>query len=114
MIDTNPLYENVTSYFHLNCTGLSSNCDAFQSLLCDLHGDKFNFDIIGLSKMFRTTGDMSLRLPGYHELISPFRDDGPRGGVGLFIRENINYKIFCTSNVLITLHRNFLFREQKM
>ncbi|KAK2148391.1 hypothetical protein LSH36_500g02011 [Paralvinella palmiformis] len=51
--------------------------------------------------MFRTTGDMSLRLPGYHELISRCRDDGPRGGVGLLIRENINYKIFCTSNVLM-------------
>jgi len=46
MIDTNSLHENVTSYFHLNCRGLSSNWETFQSLLCDLHGDKFNFDII--------------------------------------------------------------------
>ena len=36
---------------------------------------------------------MRLSLPGYHELISRCRDDGPRGGVGLFIRDNINYKI---------------------
>ena len=85
--------ENVTSYFHLNCRGLSSNWDALQSLLCELHGDKFNFDIIGLREIFRTTDDMPLRLPGYHELISRCRDDGPRGGVGLFIRENINDKI---------------------
>ena len=93
MINTNSLYDNITSYFHLNCRGLSSNWDAFKSLLCDLHGDKFNFDIIGLSEIFRTNGDMRLSLPGYHELISRCRDDGPRGGVGLFIRDNINYKI---------------------
>ena len=96
VIDTNSLHENVTSYFHLNYRGLSSNWDlppTFQSLLCDLHGDKFNFDILGLSEIFRTTCDIRLILPGYHELVSRCRDDGPRGGVDLFIRKNINDKI---------------------
>ncbi len=49
MIDNNSLHDNVISYFHLNCRGLSSNWDSFKSLLCELHGDKFNFDVIGIS-----------------------------------------------------------------
>ncbi len=92
MIDTNSLYDNVTSYFHLNCSGLSSNWDSFRSLLYELHNDKFNFDIIGISEIFRTSGDMRLKLPGYHDLLLRCRDDGPRGGVGLFIRDSIDFK----------------------
>ncbi len=80
-----------TTYFHLNCRGLS--WDSFRSLICDLHGDNFSFDVIGISEIFRTSCDMRLKLPGYHELISRCRDDGPRGGVGFFIRDNINFKI---------------------
>ena len=30
-----------TSYFHLNCRGLSSNWESFHELLCELHGDHF-------------------------------------------------------------------------
>ena len=36
---------------------------------------------------------MRISLPGYHNLIARCREDGSRGGVGLFIKENINYKI---------------------
>jgi len=36
---------------------------------------------------------MRLKLSGYQELISRCRDDGPRGGVGLFVRDGINFKI---------------------
>ena len=78
------------SYFHLNCRGLSSNWDSFNNLLCDLHDDTFNFDFIGISEIFNNTGDLRLNLSGYHKLISRCREDGPRGGVGLFIREHIN------------------------
>ena len=93
MIETNSLYDNVTSFFHLNCRGLSSNWDSFQTLMCELQGNKFKFDIIGISEIFRTAGDTRLKLPGYHELLSRCRDDSPRGGVGLFISDNINFKI---------------------
>ena len=53
-----------TSYFHLNCRSLSSNWECFHDLLCDLHNSR-------------------LKLPGFYKLISPTRDDGNQGGVGL-------------------------------
>ena len=39
------------SYFHLNCRGLSSNWDSFHDLICELHGETFTFDIIGISEL---------------------------------------------------------------
>ncbi len=81
---------NPTSYFHLNCRGLSANWDSFYDLMYQLHSDAFSFDYIGISELFRCKDDNRLTLPGYHKLIARCRDDGPRGGVGLFIRDSIN------------------------
>ena len=51
------------------------------------------FDFIAISEIFKYTGDMRLKLPGYLNLVSSCRDDSPRGGVGIFVKDNINYKI---------------------
>ena len=58
-----------------------------------MHGESFSFDILGISKIFKCQDDERLSLPGYHKLITQCRDDGLRGGVGLFIKDNINYKV---------------------
>lgn len=81
------------SFFHLNCRGLSANWESFQNLICTLHGDSFSFDVIGISEIYKCCNDSRLCLPGYHDLISRCREDGPRGGVGLFIKDALNYKI---------------------
>jgi hypothetical protein len=81
------------SFFHLNCRGLSANWESFRNLICTLHGDSFSFDLIGISEIYRCSHDSRLSLPGYHKLISRCREDGPRGGVGLFIKETLNYII---------------------
>ena len=86
-------YTRGTSYFHINCRGLSNNWEGFRHLLCELHSEKFALDFIGVSEAYRCDGDTRLRLPGYHDLISRCRIDGSRGGVGLFIKDNIQYKI---------------------
>ena len=84
---------NRTSCFHINCRGLSNNWERFNELICDLQGDKFAFDYLGLSEVYRCDLDERLRLPGYHDLITRCRTDGNRGGVGLFIKESVQYKI---------------------
>ena len=53
------------NYFHLNCRGLSSNWTSFRELLCDLHGDSFSFDLIGISEAFRCELDSRLSLPWF-------------------------------------------------
>ena len=84
---------NAITYLHLNCRGLSSNWESFQELLCDLHTETFAFDLIGLSEVFNCDNDSRLLLPGYHKLITRNREDGTRGGVGLFTKDNIVFKI---------------------
>ena len=81
------------SYFHLNCRGLSSNWNEFFELMCDLHKNTFSFDFIGISEVYKCDKDTRIFLPGYQNLLTRCRDDGPRGGVGLFIKDGIRYKI---------------------
>ena len=90
-----------TSYFHLNCRGLSSNWDSFKQLIFDTTCDTFMFDYIGISECFKTHDDPRLRLPGYQPLISRSRENSPRGGVGLFIRDEVNFKIRDDLSVFI-------------
>ena len=49
-----------SSFFHLNCRGLSHNWENFVSLLNEMHTDTFSFDHIGISEAFRC--DMDSRL----------------------------------------------------
>ena len=86
---------NSTHYFHINCRGLSSN------LLCDLHSDNCSFDMIGVSEVYRCENDSRLSLPGYHDLLTRCREDGARGGVGLFVKDNINYIVRDNLSVFI-------------
>ena len=92
---------NCTSHFHLNCRGLSSNWDSFKQLILDTSCDGFKFDYIGISECFKTHDDPRLHLPGYQPLISRCREDSPRGGVGLFIRDNVHFKIRDDLSVFI-------------
>ena len=58
-----------TSFFYLNCRGLSTNWDNFYELVNSLHNTEFTFDFIGISESFYCEYDTRLQLPGYHELI---------------------------------------------
>ena len=81
------------SFFHLNCRGLSAKWKSFKNLLCDLHGTSFSFDVIGISEIYKCRDDTRTSLAGYHELISRCRDDGIRGGVGLYLKSMIHFSI---------------------
>lgn len=86
-------YTKSLSYFHLNCRSLSANWDSFHDLLCEVHNTNFSFDFIGVSEVFRTENDSRLVLPGYHNVITRYRDDDGRGGVGLFVKDMFNFRI---------------------
>ncbi len=92
---------NNSSYFHLNCRGLSNNWESFKELLFELHSELFSFDFIGISELWKCDVDCRLGLPGYHKLIARNRDDDNRGGVGLYIKDTINYIIRNDLSVFI-------------
>ena len=62
--------QGVSSYFHLNCRSLNSNWENFRDLLCELHGNTFAFDFIGISEVFGNSNDGRINLPGYHNFFS--------------------------------------------
>ena len=82
-----------TSYFHSNCRSLSHNWDSLVELLCEIQNDNFNLDFIGLSEVYNCERDNRLKLKGYHDLVVKFRTDDGRGGIGLFIKEEFEFKI---------------------
>lgn len=94
-------FQKSISLFHLNCRSLSANWESFHELVCELHRDTFCFDVIGISEVFKCDRDQRLKLPGFHELITRTRDDDNRGGVGLFIKDNINFKVRDDLSVFI-------------
>ena len=59
------------------------------------------FDFIAIGEIFKHSGDVRLKLPGYHNLLSSYRDDSPRVGVGIFVKDNTNYKIRDDTSVFI-------------
>ena len=73
-------FENNTSFFHLNCRGLSSNWEKFNELVFSLNNETFSFDFICISESFKCDHDVRLVLPGYQELISQQRPNDNRGG----------------------------------
>ena len=95
--------QNPTSYFHLNCRGLSSNWENFQELIYEIHSNIFSLDFIGISEVFRCKHDQRLYLTNYHDMLTRTRDDEDdcRGGVALFIKNTINYKIRDDLSVFI-------------
>ena len=84
--------QNDLSFFSLNVRGLTAHWDQLNHLLCEIGGStNFEFDLIGLSEIFTVPDNVSLKLQGYHPLEIKTRPDGGKGGVGLYIKENLQY-----------------------
>ena len=99
------------SYFHLNCRGITANWGSWVELMCNLNTNTFSFDCIGISELYQCAHDTRVHLPGYHNIITRCRDDGFRGGVGLFVKDKIEYKIRNDLSVFIAHVFESLFIE---
>ena len=83
-----------TSFFHLNCQGISAKWEKFSLLLTELYHDlTFSFDFIGISEVFSHNCDGRIHLEGFHPIISNLREHSTRGGVALFINSKFNYVV---------------------
>ena len=91
--DLTESFGSCTSYFHLNCRSLPANWESFRELISDVNNERFSYDFIGLSEVFKCENDDRLQLPGYQKLITRTRENNNRGGVGLFVKEGINIKV---------------------
>ena len=85
--------KNALSMFSLNCQGLRSHWDAFCSLMIGNRNSSL-FDIIGITELYGMS-DGECVLEGYHPLEFKTRStaDSSRGGVGIYVRNNLTYTI---------------------
>ena len=81
------------SYFHLNYRGLSSNWESFRNLLSEFQKCLNSLLILfGVSEVYHYENDQRLVLPGYHSLITRWRENGSKGGVGFFVKDYQKFK----------------------
>ena len=93
-IMTNSLQPHNLSAFCINCQSITANWDNFNSLLLNTTTDTFAFDIIGITETFKIHSNINYDIPGYHPLIFNTRtgSSSGRGGVGMHIKDHLNFK----------------------
>ena len=79
------------SLIHINARSLKKNFDDFQLLLSSV---KFDFDIIAVSETwFHPNLDLNIYSMQGYSLIQQCRDNKNGGGVAIYVKHNIQYKI---------------------
>ena len=79
--------------FCVNCRSINANWDPLNELICNMSSDRFYFDFIGLTEIFKLHDNFNYSVAGYHAIVSNTRhdtDDG-HGGVGLYVNQNMTY-----------------------
>ena len=78
---------------HLNIRSLSSKFDSLITLLNSLQTNRINLDFILLCETFLHDGNKHLfNIPGYN-LVFKNRSNMARGGVAIYVKESIQYKL---------------------
>lgn len=105
---------NLFSIFCLNTQGLKAHWDAFCNLISETC-EKNLFDIIGITELYSMSAD-ECQLPGYHNIEYKTRCDtlNSRGGVGIYIRNEIKYKTRPDLSIFIPNIFESLFVELKL
>ena len=92
---------------HINIRSLPDKFDKFKKFLTNLDNEKIQFDAILLCETFLSDNNHDLfNIPGY-TFISRHRTHYRQGGVGIYIKNNINFVI---RDDFINIHRK-IFRN---
>ena len=93
-IMTNSLQPHNLSAFYIHCHSITANWDHFNSLLLNTTTYTFAFDIIGITETFKIHSNINYDIPGYHPLLFNTRtgSNSGRGGVGMYIKDHLNFK----------------------
>ena len=83
------------SAFCINCQSITSHWDALHDLLCTMNSDTNKLDFIGLTEIFYIHDNVNYSIDGYHPILYKTRPANMRGrgGVALYIKENLQYTV---------------------
>ena len=96
---------------HINIRSLPDKFDRLKKILTNLDNEKIQFDAILLCETFLTDTNHDLfNIPGY-TFISRHRKHYRQGGVGIYIKNNINFIIRDDLSIFIETYFETLFLE---
>ena len=96
---------------HINIRSLPDKFDKFKKFLTNLDNEKIQFDAIQLCETFLSDKNHDLfNIPGY-TFISRHRKHYRQGGVGIYIKNNINFVIRDDLSIFIEKSFETLFLE---
>ncbi len=102
---------------HLNIRGLPSKFEELKSLICNLVESNIDLDFILLCETFLLEANAHLyKLPGFN-LLYKCRNEMPRGGVAIYVKENLKYKLredlslFCEGEFESIFFGNFFWEK---
>ena len=99
------------SCMHINIRSLPDKFDKFKICLTNLDNEKIQFDAILLCETFLSDKNHDLfNIPGY-TFISRHRKHYRQGGVGIYIKNNINFVIIDDLSIFIEKSFETLFLE---
>ncbi len=104
------------SIFCVNCQSINAHWDGLSDLLCELNSESHKFDFIGLTEIFKIHEHTNYTIEGYHPILYKCRPESEisRGGVALYINENLNYSIRDDLSVFIPHVYESIFVEIQM
>ena len=104
------------SMFSINCRSINANWDPLNELISNMSTERFHFDFIGLTEVFKVHSDFNYSIAGYHDLDFNVRDDldDDHGGVGLYINANLTYSRRDDLSIFIPHIIETLFLEVKV
>ena len=81
------------SIFSINCRSINANWDSLNDLISNMSSERFHFDCICLTEVYKLHDNVNYSIAGYHEIESKTRDelDDGHGGVGIYINKNMSY-----------------------
>ncbi len=87
--------DNGITLFCINVQSLTAHWEGLYDLVCNMNQNDNKLDFIGLTEIFQVHDTVNYTIPGFHPIIYKTRTDNTRarGGVGLFINEQFQFKI---------------------
>ena len=87
--------------FCINCQSITAHWDGLHDLLCSMSADHKKLDTIGLTEVFKIHDNINYDIEGYHPIIYKTRPESGRGGVAMYINENLHFTIRKDLSVFI-------------
>lgn len=84
-----------------NLQSIHAKFDKFREFIDVLKSDNINIEIIGIQEVWDVKNLNLLHIDGFHNLVYRTRKNGRGGGVGFYVREDLNFKVIDEFSIFL-------------